>query len=42
MVNHRVGALEQIGRIVQSSFQIDLAHLDLPAGLTADRHCRIE
>jgi hypothetical protein len=29
MMNHRIGALEQIGRIVQSPLQIDLTHLDL-------------
>jgi hypothetical protein len=29
MVNHRIGALEQVGRIVQSPLQIDFAHCDL-------------
>jgi hypothetical protein len=30
-MDHRIGGLEQIGRIVQSPLQIDLAHLHLRA-----------
>src|SRR3954471_11403898 len=29
VMNHRIGVLEQVGRIVQRPLQIDLTHLDL-------------
>jgi hypothetical protein len=32
MLEHRVGVLEQTGRIAQSPLQIDLAHFDLRDG----------
>ena len=42
MVDHCVGNLEEVGRVVQSPFQIDLTHLDLRTAAAAGRGHRIE